>query len=247
MIFQSIEMLSKMRLPGMRYELSRQLELSAMDALSFEERIDMIVAAEWNSRIDKKLSRLRKEANLKERDACLEDIDFRSGRNIKKEDIARLSTLDWVRKGQNLLITGQTGTGKTYLASAFGNAVCKEGKTVRSFKAHRLLTDLAIGISDGSYRNVLESLKKPNLLIIEDFCMTPINADACRNLLEVVDDRHRFKSILITAQLPVVEWHGMMEDKTAADAIMDRLLSSAFRLEPKGPSLRSVNEGENKA
>ena len=235
-------MLSKMRLPGMRRELTRQIELPAMEALTFEERMEMIVAAEWNSRIDKKLSRLLRKANLKEPNASLEDIDFSPQRNIKKEDIARLSNLDWIRQGRNLLITGKTGTGKTYLASAFGNAACRDGKAVRSYKAHRLFTELTIGINDGTFRKVLDSLKKPNLLIIEDFGMSPINADSCRNLLEVVDDRHRFKSILITAQLPVSEWHGVMEDKTAADAIMDRLLSSAIRLEPKGSSLRSVND-----
>ena len=245
-IYQSIEMLSKMKLSGMKRELSRQLELSSMNSLTFEERMDMIVAAEWNSRVDRKLSRLLKEAHLKEPEASLENIDFSPERNIKKEDIARLSNLEWIKKGRNLIITGQTGTGKTYLASAFGNTACREGKTVRTYKAHRLLADLAIGINDGTYRNILESLKKPNLLIIEDFGITPMNADACRNLLEVVDDRHNFKSILITAQLPVAKWHDIMEDKTAADAIMDRLLSSAIRLEPKGPSLRNISKWEDK-
>ena len=239
MMFQSIELLSAMRLPGMKRELLRQMETPAMDALSFEERIEMMVAAEWTSRVDRKLARLLKEAKLKDPSACLENVDFRPQHNIRKEDIARLSTLNWVRQGRNLLITGKTGTGKTYLACAFGNAVCREGKKVRSYKTHRLLTELAIGAADGTYTRILEELKKPDLLILEDFGMTPISADACRNLLEVIDDRHGFKSILVTAQLPVAEWHGILEDKTAADAIMDRLISSALRLEPKGPSMRT--------
>ena len=240
-MFQSIEMLSIMRLPGMKQELLRQIELPAMDALSFEERMDMIVAAEWNGRLDRKLARLLKDAKLKDRNARLEDIDFRPQRNIRKEDIARLSSLEWIRKGRNLLITGKTGTGKTFLACAFGNAACRDGKTVRSYKTHRLLTELSISISVGSYKKLLDELKKPDLLILEDFGMSPINPDACRNLLEVIDDRHEFKSILITAQLPVSEWHNILQDKTAADAIMDRILSTAIRLEPKGPSLRSID------
>lgn len=234
-----------MRLSVMAQDYRRQMELPAMSALSFDDRFAMMVDAEWLSRQENKLKRLIKAADLREPGARLEDIDFNPRRKLDKGDIARLSDCAWIKEGKNLFITGATGTGKTYLSSAFGNAACRLGLSVRSFRVNRLLTDLAIGRGDGSYNKFIAAMKKPDLLILDDFGMAPIDPAACRDFLEVIDERHGAKSVLITAQLPVSSWHGIFDDATIADAVLDRLVHNAYRIEPKGPTMRREHSGEN--
>ena len=200
----------------------------------------MMVDAEWLAKANKRLQRLLREANLREPSANLEDLNFDPKRNMDKATIARLANSSWVSEGRNLIVTGATGTGKTYLISAFGNAACRKNLKVRSLRVSRLLTDLAIGRGDGSYNRLLHDLKKPDLLILDDFGMASLDPVACRDLLEVVDDRHGRKSIAISAQLPVANWHSVFEDATIADAVLDRLVNNAHRIELKGPSLRQA-------
>jgi DNA replication protein DnaC len=245
MINQTLEKLTAMRLGIMVKEYRRQMELPSMSALPFDERLAMMVDAEWLQRQNNKLQRLIKAAALKEPAACLEDIDYNPRRKLDKAEIARLSDCMWVKEGKNLIITGATGTGKTYLSSAFGNAACRAGMSVRSFRVNRLLTDLAIGRGDGSYNKLIAAMKKPDLLILDDFGMSPIDPAACRDLLEVIDERHGIKSVMITAQLPVSAWHGVFDDATIADAVLDRLVHNAHRIEPKGPTMRRENPGQN--
>ncbi len=227
-----------MKLRAMEQEYQRQVELPANSALPFDERFAMMVDAEWLAKANKRLQRLLREANLREPSANLEDLNFDPKRNMDKATIARLADSSWVSGGRNLIVTGATGTGKTYLISAFGNAACRKYLKVRSLRVSRLLTDLAIGRGDGSYNRLLHDLKKPDLLILDDFGMASLDPVACRDLLEVVDDRHGRKSIAISAQLPVANWHGVFEDATIADAVLDRLVNNAHRIELKGPSLR---------
>jgi DNA replication protein DnaC len=184
----------------------------------------------------------------KEPSANLENINFDHKRNLDKTTIARLADCSWIKEGKNLIITGAAGTGKTYLVSAFGNAACRKSLKVHSYRVNRLLTDLAISRGDGSYNRLLNDLKKPDLLILDDFGMAPIDPGACRDLLEVIDDRHGRKSIAISTQLPVAKWHAVFEDATIADAVLDRVVNNAYRIELKGPSLRPhipQNEGDN--
>jgi len=235
---QTMQCLRDLHLPAMAKAYSGQLELPASDALGFDERLALLVQAEIESRRDKKLVRLLKAANLKDKGACLEELDFGNNRNIDKSFVANLADCRWIRKGCNLLITGACGTGKTYLVSAFGNAACRRGYSVRSFRLPRLLVDMQIGRGDGSWDKILRDLKKPDLLILDDFGLAPLEPLQCRDFLEVVEDRYSSASIIIASQLPVSSWHGVFADATIADAVLDRLLQSAYRFELKGPSKR---------
>ena len=235
---QTIQCLRDLHLPAMAKAYSGQLELPVSDALGFDERLALLVQAEIESRRDKKLVRLLKAANLKDKGACLEELDFGNNRNIDKSFVANLADCRWIRKGCNLLITGACGTGKTYLVSAFGNAACRRGYSVRSFRLPRLLVDMQIGRGDGSWDKILRDLKKPDLLILDDFGLAPLEPLQCRDFLEVVEDRYNSASIIVASQLPVSSWHGVFADATIADAVLDRLLQSAHRFELKGPSRR---------
>jgi DNA replication protein DnaC len=245
---QTLDKLNSMKLRAMEQEYRRQIELPANAALSFDERLAMIVDAEWLAKANNRLQRFLRKANLREPSANLENINFDHKRNLDKTTIARLADCSWIKEGKNLIITGATGTGKTYLISAFGNAACRKSLKVHSYRVNRLLTDLAISRGDGSYNRLLKDLKKPDLLILDDFGMAPIDPGACRDLLEVIDDRHGRKSIAISAQLPVAKWHAVFEDATIADAVLDRVVNNAYRIELKGPSLRPhipQNEGDD--
>jgi len=235
---QTRQWLRELYLPAMEKTYSQQLELPACDALGFDERFALVVQAEIENRRNKKLSRLLKSANLRDQGACLEELDFGKSRNIEKHLVANLADCRWIRKGQNLVITGACGTGKTYLVSAFGNAACRQGYSVRSFRLPRLLVDLHIGRGDGSWEKILRDLKKPDVLILDDFGLAPLEPLQCRDFLEVVDDRYDSASIIIASQLPVSSWHGVFADASIADAVLDRLLQASHRFELKGPSMR---------
>ena len=235
---QTRQWLRELRLPAMEKAYSGQLELPASAALGFDERLALLVQAEVESRRNKKLSRLLKTANLKDKGACLEELDFSKSRNIDKSLVANLADCRWIRKGFNLLITGACGTGKTFFVSAFGNAACRQGYSVCYFRLPRLLVDLYIGRGDGSWEKILRDLKKPDLLILDDFGLAPLEPLQCRDFLEVVEDRSGSASIIIASQLPVSSWHGIFADASIADSVLDRLLQNANRFELKGPSRR---------
>jgi DNA replication protein DnaC len=227
-----------MRLSAMEKAYAAQQEMPASEALGFNERFALLVQAEWESRAGKKLARLLKTANLRDKNACLEELDFQPGRNLEKSMIANLADCRWIRSGHNLLVSGPCGTGKTYLVSAFGNAACRRGYSVRCFRLPRLLVDLHIGRGDGSWEKILGDMKKPDLVILDDFGLAPLEPMQCRDFLEVVEDRHGSASMIVASQLPVSSWHGVFADATIADAVLDRLLQGAHRFELKGPSRR---------
>lgn len=238
MIQQTRQWLRELRLPAMEKAYTNQAELPASEGLGFDERFALLVQAELESRKDKKLKRLLKAACLRDSGACLEELDFQAGRNLEKSAVANLGGCTWIRRGHNLLVSGACGTGKTYLISAFGNAACRQGYSVRSYRLPRLLVDLQIGRGDGSWEKILGDLKKPDLLILDDFGITLLEPMHCRDLLEVIDDRIGAASTIVASQLPVSSWRGTFADTTIAEAILDRLLQKAYRFELKGPSRR---------
>ena len=241
---QTADKLSGMRLSAMAREYRRQLEHTATSSLSFDERFGMLVDSEWTARKNNQLQRLLKIADLRIRNACLEDLDFSPKHNLDKNMVARLADCAWVKEGRNLIITGATGTGKTFLASAFGNAACRQGFKVKYYRVNRLLTDLAIGHGDGSYNKLMRDLKKTDLIILDDFGLAILDPASSRDLLEVIEDRFGAKSTIIATQLPVADWHGLFEDSTIADAILDRVIHNSYRFEPKGDSKRKPNSLE---
>ena len=243
MNYQTNEQLSEMKLHAMRLEYQRQQELPAISDLDFDERFSMIVNEQYNAKKDAKSRRLIKAANLREPTANLANIDYDPVRKIKKADIARLSNCEWIQSGANLIITGATGVGKTYLLSAFGRAACIQSIKVRCYRVPRLLTDLAISRGDGSYNKLMQNLIKPELLILDDFGIKQLDLTMTQDMLEVVEERHHAgRSIAISAQLPVKDWPTVFKDPTITDAILDRLVRNAYRIDLKGPSRRPTVE-----
>jgi DNA replication protein DnaC len=218
-----------------------------MSALTFDERLAFIVEAEWLNRHNAKIGRLLKTAKLRCKEACLEDIDFDEVRKLDRALIARLSGMAWLKDCRHIFLTGATGTGKSWIASAFGNAACRIGKRVATHRVSRLLDELRAARASGTWAKLLATLEKPDLLILDDFGMDRLDTNSCRDFREIIEDRQGSGSIIITAQLPVAQWHGIFEDATAADAALDRLVHNAYRIELHGPSRRRMAglSGEN--
>jgi DNA replication protein DnaC len=237
MLNQTMEKLVSMRLIGMANALTEQTSRGDFSELSFEERMGLLVDREWFHREERKLQRRLKSAKLKQ-SACIENIDYRSHRGIDRKVIADLISCRWIRAGRNLIITGPTGIGKSWIACALGEKACREGFTVQYVRVPRLLHELCIARADGSFLKMLTRLAKIDLLVIDDWALAPLEGQAQHDILEVIDDRVDKRSIIVTSQLPAEKWHDMVQDPSTSDAIMDRLLSKATNINLKGESLR---------
>lgn len=236
----SLTQLKALRLDGMARALEEQLALPSAATLSFEERIAFIIDREIAFRDSKRLTRLLKQAKLRVGSACLEDVDYRPGRGIEKKLVASLASGDWIRHHHNCLLTGPTGSGKTWLACAFGNAACRQGFSALYVRLPRLFEELRIAHGDGSFTRRLAALAKTDLLLIDDWGLAPPTAAERSDLLEVLDDRVGTRSTVITSQLPIEHWHEYLGEPTLADAILDRILHSSHRLALAGESMRKV-------
>ena len=238
MIVQIQNRLRTLRLTGMVDALNLQQEQpDTYDSLSFPERLSLLVNQEETERNNKRLARLLRSARFK-LSARMEEIDYQHPRGLNKTQAATLASGDWLGKHRNLLITGPCGSGKSYLACALGHNACLQGYSVRYCRVSRLLEELTIAHGDGSYSKQLRQLEKTDLLILDDWGLEPLTQQQRNDLLEIMDDRHEKSSTLVTSQLPTTEWHGSIGDATLADAILDRLMHNAHRLNLKGESMR---------
>ncbi|MCL2504411.1 MAG: IS21-like element helper ATPase IstB [Coriobacteriia bacterium] len=238
MVEQTLAGLKEMRLSAMAQEHSRQLEVAETLELTFDERLSMMCAAEQAKRADSRLKRLVRSATLADRCASLEEIRYSEGRNISKEAIARLSGLSWVRQASNIIFTGATGTGKSWIASAWGKYACLHGHSTKMVRLPRLDAELHYARNESAYLKLLDRLCRVEVLIIDDFGLDRLDTRLGRDLLEIADARYRKRPTVLTAQVPVAGWHGLFDDKTIADAFLDRVVHNSYRLELKGPSLR---------
>jgi len=244
LINQTAEKLRSMKLPSMAAEYLRQTESPDMAALDFDERIGMLADAEWMSRDNNRIKKLISEAKLRVPDASFANLDYRPQRKLDRAYIARLSDFSWVREAKNIITTGATGTGKTWLACAFGVEACRKGLRVVYYRTNRLLGELAAMSAAGSLAKILLRLKRTDLLVLDDWGLTTLNPLEGRLLLEVFEDRFGESSTLIAAQLPVSKWHSLFEDSTVADAALDRVVHNSYRFELQGPSMRRQSSSD---
>ena len=237
---QTLTQLRTIKLSGMAEALELQWsQPQTYDDISFEERIALMINQEITSRDNKRLQRLLKAARFKI-SARLEDVDYTHPRGLMKKQITALQAGDWLVKNRNLLITGPTGCGKTYLACAIGHYACHQGMSVRYFRATRLFDMLTMAHGDGRYLKLMAQLAKTDVLIIDDWGLEKLTLSQRNDLLEIMEDRHSIKSTLVTSQLPITKWHPYIGDATLADAILDRLLHNAHKLVLKGESMRKM-------
>lgn len=234
---QTIDQLRHLKLFGVLEALEEQLALPATHDLAFEQRLGLLIERETLHRDNRRLERLLKAAKLREQ-ACAEDIDYKHPRGLQKAQMAQLLGGDWVTRSQNLLITGPTGTGKTWLACALGNHMCRYGRSVRYVRLAKLFEQLRMAHGDGSYSRLMNQLLRVELLIIDDWGLQPITSSQRHDLMELIEDRHGRRSTVITSQLAIKHWHDYIGEPTVADAVLDRLLHGAHRLEFEGDSMR---------
>ncbi len=232
----TLEKLRTLRLIGMADAFQEQLSQPLPD-LDFESRLGLLIEREWYLRENRRLKRRLTQAKLQQT-ACMEDIDFKHPRGLNKSNILELARGQWIQQHLNLLITGPTGCGKTYLACAMAHKACLSGFTSRYYRLPRLWHDLKIAKADGTYTQWLSQVAKIDLLILDDWGLVSPDDEQRRDLLEMLDDRYQQRSTIITSQLPTTHWHEHLNDATLADAILDRLLHNSVRLELKGDSLR---------
>ncbi len=241
---QTIAKLHAMRLYGMAKGFSERLPSANNAQLSHEEFFGLLVDDEKTYRDNAKLSRLLTQAHLRQQGA-LEDIDFRHPRGLDKQTVVEISRGHWLSNHQNVLITGPTGVGKSFLACAMGNQACRAGYSTAYFRYPRLLESLFASRGDGSHLKFLSRLAKTALLVVDDFALTPLAAGEARDLLEILEDRYGISCTIFTSQVPTNQWHQLLGEPTIADAICDRLFHNAFKIELKGESLRKKSSKQN--
>jgi len=234
---QTLDKLYVMKLLGMADGFKEQLQQPSFQDLSFDQRFGMLVDGQWTWKENKRLKRLLKEAKLRLQ-ASVEDIDYKTSRGIEKSVLINLTSCNWIRNHQNLLISGPTGVGKTFLACALAQKACREGFRTLYLRMPQFFYQIALARADGTYGNLIKKFSKTHLLVLDDLGLTSLGDTERRDLLEVIEDRHGVSSTLITSQLPVENWYDHIGDPTIADAILDRIIHSAHHIQLKGGSMR---------
>ena len=234
----TMEQLQALKLAAMAAAWTAQQQDAQASQLSFDERFGLLVDAEWLARENARLTRTLKTAKLKLSQACLEALDYPARRELDKALVRQLATGRWIAEHHHLLITGATGTGKTFVACALAHQACRQGYRALYWRVSRLFHALALARADGTYTRLLAKLARVDVLVLDDLALTPLQEAERRDLLEVLEDRYGTRSTIVTSQVPPAHWHEAIGDPTLADAICDRLLHNSHRLVLKGPSRR---------
>jgi DNA replication protein DnaC len=238
MLIQPIlDKLGSLKLVGMREGLREQMDNPSCRKLSFEDRLGMLLDREWDLRQTRKQTRRMRVARFREA-AVIEDLDFSVSRGLDRSQVLALTQEDWIRQHLNVIITGPTGAGKTYLACGLGQSACRNGVSVRYFQISKLLQKINYARADGSSPKFFETLAKTQLLVIDDWLRNPLTESQTPDLLEILEDRYGRASTILATQIPVSAWHDRLGNPTLSDAVMDRIIHNAYRLELKGESMR---------
>lgn len=236
----TLEKMHLMKLPGMLRNFKTMLEAGIGGDMTIDDAVAQLVDAEWDDRYDRKFQRLIKNAKFRHQ-ASLEQIDFTQRRTLNKNDIVRLATCDFIRKGQNIVITGPTGIGKSFIACMLGHHACQQGFRIQYFNCMKLFSNLKYAKADGSYPREIKKIQKQDMIILDDFGLHPMDQHARLTLLEILEDREDRKSTIVTAQLSPDKWHELIDEPTIADAICDRLIHKSYKINIQGDeSMRKV-------
>ncbi len=235
-----IEQTAQLSLSGFKESLLFQSENTSYQSLSFEERLYHLFEAEINQRQDKRIKRMLSLAKLKDSSASLDQVQYLTKRNLDKSQILSLANCEFINKSQNILLTGATGTGKSFIMQALARRAISLGYSAKYYRIPTLLEEIKMARLDGSYTKALARISKFKLLLLDDFGVTPLKGDEINDLFEIIEERTLNGSIIITAQLPIKEWHAYLGNETIADAMMDRLIHTAHKIELKGPSMREL-------
>jgi DNA replication protein DnaC len=238
----TLDKLKALKLDGMLAALSDQAGLAECDSLTFEERLGLLVDRELSLRENKKLALRLAKASLRQQ-VAIEDLDLRTPRKLDRTQVIALSSCEWVGRHENCIVTGSTGVGKSFFCCALAQKACREGFDVLYRRTPRLFGELALARADGSYGRKLYAMSRCDLLVFDDFGVAPFDEPARRDLLEILDDRYGRKSTLVAAQVPVEQWHEVIGDPTLADAILDRLVHNAHKVQMQGESMRKLRGG----
>jgi DNA replication protein DnaC len=233
----TIEKMHRMKLYGMSTAFKSTMETGMSAKFTADEMVAHLVDTEWDDRYNRKMKRLIKHARFRYQ-SSIEQIDFQLSRNLDKNTILRFSECDWVEKKRDIIITGETGVGKSFIATALANQGCQRGFSAGYFNCAKLFSKLKLAKADGTYPREITRIQKYDILLLDDFGLHPIDADNRLALLEIMEDRHGSRSTIIASQFPVKNWHEIIGEPTIADAICDRIIHSAFRIELKGESIR---------
>ena len=242
LINETKDKMSRMKLRGMLEALEEQLLNKDLQSLDFEERLGFLIEKEFLQRENQRLASRLKQARLGQA-AILENFDFKKNRGITKSQILSFGQCDWIREKKNIIITGATGTGKTFLANALAQKACREGFTAQYFRLGRLFDELLAATGDGTYIKVLEKIAKKNLLVIDDWGLNSLDDKQRKDFFEIVEDRFDKQSLIIVSQIPVDKWYELIGDSTLADAILDRVLHASYKIQLKGASMRKNLKG----
>lgn len=232
----TLEQMKALRLHGMHRAFKTSLEAGSI-LYTQDELIAYLIQAEWDDKHERKIERLTKAARFRYK-AAIEEISFDASRNINKNLVLRFASCDFIKQKENILITGSTGVGKSFIASALGYQACSLGYKVKYFNINKLFSKLKSAKADGSYLKEIDRIEKQDLLILDDFGLQELDNNKRQAFMEIIEDRHGKRSTIIVSQLPVIGWHQIIAEQTIADAILDRIVHSAHRLDLKGESMR---------